>query len=264
MIEPPDARARVLFSAVADPRALAEEARRAGRTLKMDSRSRVRLLEASSAGPIVVKTITLTRPKDRLNALLGRTQLQRQVRGARLLHSIGVATAEPLLLIRGGGRETLVLRASPGRSLLQLMDDVHRRRAGAPGLAAQRAVASAIGAQLQRFAGATLFNRDHKPSNLIVDLAGEAPTIAVIDTVAIRPDRLSVGGLRMLVSLMLEPLGCACPPSRTMRMRVLLAATTDENRPDGAPLVARKAAWRAVEQAIEEHGDPTPKVNPLA
>lgn len=221
------------------------------------------LLASSSAGPIVVKTLTLRRTKDKLNALLGRTQSQRQIRGARLLRDIGVETAEPLLLIRGGGRETLALRAAPGRSLLRLMDDLRHRRPGAPGFGAQCGVARAIGGQIQRFSDAKRFNRDHKPSNLIVDLSGEAPAVAVIDAVDIRPDRLSVGGLRMLVTLMLEPLGCGCPPSRTMRMRTLIAATTDERHPDGAPLIARKAAWRAVAKAIDEHGDPTPRVNPL-
>ena len=275
MIAPPDARTRILHSVIAKPHALAvaiaaPEALAAAQVLKDDRRATVLRMDHTPAGAVVVKTRLLNRLRDRLDTLFMRTQLERQIRGARTLQRIGVATAEPLLLVRGvhratrSPRESLVTRALPGRTLLHLMDDIARRRAHAPSLDAQRAVAHTLGRQLQRFAAAGLFNRDHKPSNLIVMFDDSPPEIAVIDTVAIRRDHVRDGGLRMLTSLMLEPLGCRCPPPRTMRMRTLIAATTDQAHPQGAPLVARKAAWRAVAQAIHEHGDPTPRVNPLA
>lgn len=275
MIAPPDARTRILHSVIAQPHALAvaiasPEALAGAHILKDDRRATVLRMDHTLVGAVVVKTRLLNRFRDRLDTMLRRTQLERQIRGARTLQRIGVATAEPLLLLRGAhratgtARESLVTRALPGRTLLHLMDDVARRRTQAPSLAAQRAVAHTLGRQLQRFAAAGLFNRDHKPSNLIVMFDDSPPEIGVIDTVAIRRDRVRDGGLRMLTSLMLEPLGCGCPPPRTMRMRTLIAATTDASHPHGAPLIARKAAWRAVAQAIYEHGDPTPRVNPLA
>lgn len=261
-----------MFSAVASPRpfmaaALAVEN---GVPLKLDRRSSVVRIDGTPEGAVVVKTRLTGRLKDRLNAALRRSQAQREVRGAAALHRLGVPTAQPLLLVRGsardglGARESLVSRALPGRTLLALMDDAARRRPVAPSFAQRAAVARAVGAQLRAFSAARRFNRDHKPSNLIVMFDDSPPEIAVIDAVAIRRDRLRIGGLRMLTSLMLEPLGCGCPPSRTMRMRALIEATKDERRPAGAPLAARKAAWRAVAQAIEEHGDPQPRVNPLA
>lgn len=275
MIAPPDARTRILHSVIAKPHALASaiaspESLAGARILKDDRRSTVVRMDHTPAGSVVVKTRLLNRVRDRLDTLLTRTQLERQIRGARTLQRIGVATAEPLLLVRGAdratgaARESLVTRALPGRTLLHLMDDIARGPAQAPSFAAQRAVARTLGRQLQRFAAAGLFNRDHKPSNLIVMFNDSPPEVAVIDTVAIRADRLKDGGLRMLTSLMLEPLGCGCPPPRTMRMRTLIAATTDDAHPHGAPLIARKAAWRAVAQAVHEHGDSRPRVNPLA
>lgn len=274
MIAPPDARTRILHSVIAKPHALAlaiasPEALAAAQILKDDRRATVLRMDDTPCGAVVVKTRLLNRFRDRLDTLLRRTQLERQIRGARTLQRIGVATAEPLLLVRGvdraalTARESLVTRALPGRTLLHLMDDSAGRQVHAPSFDVQRAVAHTLGCQLQRFAAAGLFNRDHKPSNLIVMFDDSPPEIAVIDTVAIRRDRVRDGGLRMLTSLMLEPIGCGCPPPRTMRMRTLIAATTDDSHPRGAPLIARKAAWRAVAQAIHEHGDPRPRVNPL-
>ncbi len=274
MIAPPDARQRILHTTVPEPRALAAQiasrdflAR--AEVLKRDTRTTVLRATHPTHGALIIKTARLARAKDRLNALAARTQADRHVRATTRLERAGVPTAEVLLHVRGRDqatgdpRESLVLRAILGRTLLHHLDDLANRRAGAIDFPTQCAVARALGAQLQRFAAARIFNRDHKPSNLIVDLSEPEPHIAVIDAVDIKRDRLKIGALRMLKSLMLEPLGCACPPPRTMRMRTLIAATTDAAHPHGAPRGARKAVWRAIEESIREHGDPTPKVNPL-
>lgn len=298
-------RVRMIRSALTPDAALAlamgvrsEQWRAAARALKRDARVIVRAGDMPGTGAggafrarIVVKTWRLTRVKDLLNIALGRTQGLRHWRGAMLLTRLGVATAAPLALFRVGREETLVMREVPGKSLLAHLDEWERGvgdlRAGEAG-----AIARAVGAQVRRLADAGWFNRDNKPSNLIVidhgapgtapgtapgaapgTAPGTAPgvrpgtgtgthaggrfEIALIDVVGIRRDRLRVGGLRMLVSLMLEPMGVGRAPRRAMRMRTLKEAS------GGAPLAARKSAWRAVEQAIDEHGDPTPRINPL-
>ncbi len=231
--------------------------------LKRDRRCVVRAGDAPGVGRVVVKTWTLTRPRDALSRLAGSTQALRHWRGAATLASLGVPTAEPLAVFRRGRAETLVMREIPGKSLLRHLDEI-ARDVSTLDARGRAELARAVGDGVRALADRGWFNRDHKPSNIIVTeregpmAPGEARfAIGVIDAVGIRRDRLRCGGLRMLTSLMLEPLGVDCPPSRALRMRALLGAS------DGASLKARKSAWRAVSQAVDEHGDPTPKINPL-
>lgn len=245
--------ARALGAIVADPRWIAS-----AKALKRDARCHVLAGDAPGFGPIVVKVWRLTRAKDILARAIGATQALRHWRGAEVLPSLGVATAEPLAALRRGASEMLIMRRVDGLSLLEHIDEVVR--GVSPLTPRERAeIARAVGGSVRALADRGWFNRDHKPSNLIVDRApGSAPRIVVIDAVGLRRDRLREGGLRMLTSLMLEPMGVGRTPPSTLRMRALLEAS------DGASIRARKSAWRAVAQAIDEHGDPTPKINPLA
>ncbi len=107
-------------------------------------------------------------------------------------------------------------------------------------------------------------NRDHKPSNLIVTSL-DPPQVAIIDCVAIRRDWFdSDQPFRMLADLLIEPLGVGHPPRRTLMMRALLAYFREL---DTAPMPDRAKAlrhfWQEVTDTIRDHGDPTPRVNPL-
>lgn len=229
---------------------------RGAEEIKREQRTSVRRGEALGR-EAVVKTWAWTRLKDWLNALLGRTAGQRHWRGAERLKMLGVESAACLALVRRlegfGVRETLVLEALRGKTLLEHLDELKR---GVSGLSfAERcALAEAVGAQVKGMTTRGWFNRDHKPSNLIVV---SPERVAVIDTVAIKRDRERTGGARMLTSLMLEPMGVGCAASRTMRMRALIAAS------GGASLSARKMAWRGIAERIAAHGDPRPRINPL-
>ena len=262
---------RILRSAVPDPLALAlalSSSAFAGsaHTLKRDTRSVVVRGAVTIAGAptdVVVKSRRLTRPKDLLSLAAGRTQALRHWRAAEWLASVGVPTAAPLLLFRQRSgvtlTETLVLAAVPGRTLLHELHDL-RRGFSALGVRQRHALAAEIGRQITSITRHHRFNRDHKPSNLIVapPSPGLPPRVAVIDCVGIRRDSARVGAARMLTSLMLEPLGVGCPPPLPLRMRCLAALLGPDT-----PRSARKTAWRAIARLISDHGDPTPSINPL-
>lgn len=226
------------------------------RDIKRDDRTSVRRARAADRD-IVIKSWRLSRPKDLLNTLLIRTPGRRHWRGAARLARLGASSAPCLALLRSRAglrfTETLLLEAVPGATLLEHLD-MAARGASPFSWREQRELARAVGAQVRGLTTQGWFNRDHKPSNLIVNSPNR---VVMIDVVAIRRDRERTGGARMLTSLMLEPMGVGCVASRTMRMRVLKEAS------GGASLSARKMAWRGIAERIAAHGDPRPKINPL-
>ncbi len=210
---------------------------------------------------VVVKARTLS-PSDRLKALVGQSRADRHWRGAARLARAGIRTATPLAILRGtlGGRPTelLVCEFVPGVSLLAAIAALAR----AP-VPREHALARAAGLSIADLAGggaAGLFNRDHKPSNLIVLGEGAAvPRIVMLDTVAIRTARGDASLARMLASLVIEPTGVGLTPNlrRPLLFRAALAAA-DQDR------ARARRLYRAAAQIVREHGDPTPRVNPLA
>ena len=210
---------------------------------------------------VVIKRRSLTL-WERLRAPFGSGRGIDQWRGTRLLHGV-TSTARVLALARIAADELLVLERVPGPTLLEVL-------AGLAHVAPQRShtLATDIGLQVGLIASARLRNRDHKPSNIII--ADNGPT--VIDAVGVRrgtgnTQDIHAAAAQMLTSLMLEAIGCRCTPRRTLRMRALLGAWSALNTA-GSDRTARRAWLRgmsaAVESRIEAHGDPTPKVNPLA
>lgn len=172
----------------------------------------------------------------------------RHWRGARWLEENGFATAptEALMSERGDGvvREWLVMRRLDGPTVLEILEYslVGTRR--------EHALAGALGEQVSEMVARGRFNRDHKPSNLIVTGWTEGvPTVAVIDCVAIRKcRRFDFGAMRrMLASLYIEPLGVGSPPRRGLCMRALEA-------------IRAREWWWLIVGAVQEHGDPRPRV----
>lgn len=207
---------------------------------------------------------------------LDRSRAARQWEGARVLRAAGVETARPFVLARctwthdGVPRraELVAVEWIEGRTLLEAI-------AGARG-EDRRAIARRAGRLTARLTAGMILNRDHKPSNVIVVTPehNRAPELALIDTVGIRPgvlpDRAS---RRMLRDLMLEPTGVGHPPTPrdiTGFLKGLEAGGFWPSRgvPDSQAArqqirALRRELVRSVRQAIAEHGDPTPKVNPL-
>lgn len=206
-----------------------------------------------------------------LRAACGLARADQQWEGARRLGLHGIAPAETLAVLDAPGVRTLVLKAVPGPTLLEVLADpaVPVRR--------QHAVAVEVAEQLRALWRPPRFfcNRDHKPSNIVI---AEYPDWPDEPSGGPRPILLDTGGFRvwstrladacndarhdMLASLVLEPLGCGVPPRRTLAMRVLQGVAQDLPRPARHAWV--RETWRAVAEAVAAHGDPTPKDNPLA
>jgi hypothetical protein len=240
--------------------------------LDIDGGSWVRRATLSlPSGPrdVVIKCRHIATLADRLKASLRLSRFHRHWRGARWLAAHNFPTARPLALARAvfDGRpcELLILEALPGKSVLQHLadNDLSVRQ--------QHALAHALGRMLARLAAAGRYNRDGKPSNLIVTRCTDADAeVAIIDTVAIKGTSLRLAGnrtiVRMLEALAIEPLGCRLPIRCGLAMRVVRAMVESFPILGNRPSLHRIAAhqfWRTVRSAIAAHRDPRPRVNPL-
>lgn len=222
---------------------------------------------------VVVKCRWLNTLSRWLKGALGYGHGDKHWRGAAALASKKVPTATPVVLARarldGRPAELLVLEHLPGPTLLRVLDDIARGRG--PSVRVQHSIAAAAGATIPALLNAGLWNRDHKPSNLIVLDAGTAsPRIAVIDCVGIgRYGRMGLDGMEgesMAASLMIEPTGCGCRPRRALWMRAFGAMFDPGTL--AASRVKRHSDFRAVldevRSLIDAHRDPRPKHDPLA
>lgn len=239
--------------------------------------------------PVVLKFYQHRGMLSRLRARLGFAAADRHWAGAALLAAEDVECAPMLALVsrRKGPvhEDCLIMGRLQGQTLLRWLDDVER--GGVP-IAQQHVVAQAVGAQVGCILAAGLHNRDHKPSNLIVRFEDGKPIVAVADCQGVK--RLerdkSRHTVRMQASLALEAIGAGVLPRRTliaMTLSTAVAAYTarrfgkasvedamamgrGERRrilhalPRGTAL----AAWRRIAERIRVHGDPTPRVDPLA
>lgn len=266
-VVPEGVRVRVLRATLADPLRVAslvasETWLDRAEVLKLDRRSTV-LAGRIDALPAVVKSLRLDRIKDLLSRLFGTTRGARQWRGAMLLNQRGFAVPEQIVLFRGRGIasvETLVMERVEGPTLLEVIAGrAPSIDAAAPRLARLAALAGELVAAMSR---AGLRNRDLKPSNVIVVPASPAVaahrpyTLVQIDTVGVE-QRTDADRAEMLFRLLVECVGTGNTPRRALRWRAALAATDNE------PARAR-VLWRDVEARLRRHGDPTPRVNPLA
>lgn len=238
-------------------RALADPVWEAGAAvLKQDGGSVVRRCTLLGQ-PVVVKSVRLCDLARSVRAALHLSRAWRQCRGSARLQRAGIPTAPALAIVRTRGHEHLVMPALNGDSVLVLVagDRLSPRRAAS--------LARALGRQIAGLDALGLFNRDHKPSNLVVTVwTGDEPTIAIIDTVGIQRRRAVP---RMLFALLIEPLGIGAAPPRTQRMRAILAAI-DASRP-GLQRPERRAIrnrwWAEIRGMLAAHGDPTPRVPPI-
>lgn len=244
---------------LADPQWLGESS-----LLKEDGTNTVR--RATLLGrETVVKCREVSGAWARVKCALGRGKGDRHWRGAAMLAGKGVKTARVFVLVRarmgGRDRELLIMQWLAGPTLLRVMANVHAGAAGAPGIRAQHALARAVGRQIAQMG--ELLNRDHKPSNLIITGAAE---VAIIDCEGIRRATIP-GAARMFASLLIEPTGCGVRPRRALMMRTALAWLETET-PDGVEREDKRAMLRTifadVARVIAHHGDPTPRINPLA
>jgi hypothetical protein len=215
---------------------------------------------------VVLKRWDLTTLGARLKRLVRAGRADRHWRNAQWLLDRGISTARCLALATewraGRPRRWLVMEHIPGPTLLESL------RTGATPVRRQHEIATEVGRQLAEFEALRAFNRDHKPSNLVVRDAGGGVDIAVLDCVAIQR---GAHPQRMLASLAIEPMGCGVPVRAALAMRVIRSlvahAYPDPGERAGDPLAARRVhhqLWRDAAAEVRSHGDPTPRVNPLA
>lgn len=261
------------LSALADPAWLG-----AAKILKEDDGSWVR--RATILGrDVVVKCRALNTLSRRLKSTLGMGHGDKHWRGAELLRRAKVRTADTLLLAHASVDsvrcEVLVLEYLPGRTLLECLSDA---ASGAMPVRSQHAIARAVGEQVSSMGW--VFNRDNKPSNLIVMTTRDRlPEIAVIDCVGVNTRQVPQTA-RMFASLVIEPLGCNIPPRRSLMSRAVRSCvesldahhdpSDDEDDLPEPPMTPRERVrfltrlhWRKAATIITAHGDPTPKINPL-
>jgi len=183
-------------------------------------------------------------------------------RGALRLQRAGIATGEPLAILREPAvgsvsqphREALLLRAVPGSDLLHVL---HNNQSSQARLLC---VATRTGALVHAMAQANLRNRDAKLSNLILMTDWN---IGVIDTAGVGrivplPLARARAVERMLFDMLKESSGCSVLPARTALWRCLTTAMGPAASRD-----ARKALWRRLARALDRAGDTTPRVDPL-
>lgn len=223
---------------------------------------------------VVLKVEPLGSVRKKVQALLRRTKAFRQWRGAAFLARHGVRAAAPLAVLRsgsGGPCETLVLESVPGPTLLE-------RITAHPALPERRALAAALVEYLIALWRADAWNADGKPSNLIATPGDGHLRIAVVDTVAIRYERIKSWDFIddyeqavMLRDLILEPTGVGATPSATDMMRVFVLIARGHWAAPGGYRIDRHAWrkernewWRDIARMVVQHGDPTPKHDPLA
>lgn len=246
-------RCRVIARAVCDERFGAS-----ARAIKSDDRSAV--LAGEAAGyEVVVKTLALDRAKDRLRAALRLSRHWRQARGSEKVRRAGADACPVLAIARGidpsGHRvEALIMDRVDGPTLLRAAAD----RALSP--THQRMLLDRVGAAVGQLARSGIFNRDHKPSNLIVtrDEAGE-PMPVLIDCADIRRAANGRALVGMLSKLLIEANGTEVSVGVGEQVRVAQAARREAGL--DAPL---RELVAQVHRTIEAHGDPRPKVDPLA
>lgn len=222
---------------------------------------------------IIIKARALGTLKRRLQSLLRTSHAHRQWRGSDLLKNKGFLSARPLVLANACMYnmpvEILILQHIPGPTLLEVMRDSSRGQGLA--LKEQHALAMAIGELLIDMCRARIWNKDIKPSNLIVtQFATKDPKLALIDSVAIhRCNWLGIDEReteQMLSDLLIEPIGSGCSPRKSLQYRVLsrlYLATAKRPRDQKTRDVIRECVM-IVTDLMNAQPAKAPKINPFS
>ncbi len=246
-------------------------------------------LLTSPGSELIIKGLSCDGPMPRLRALVGRTRLHRQYRTTQRLAALGLPVVPALSLlsasVSGVAHVLLVMDRARGQTLLEFLANAASNATGNAATSArmQHRVADAAGRLVARVVAKGLFNRDHKPSNIIVTSAGDdasPATLSIIDAVDFRkltPTLVFQAPTRMLASMIIEPTGVGVRPRYALMRRALrayleeswhLASRSDADDDEAMDPMwehqSARAFWQSVGERVVRHGDPTPRVNPLA
>ncbi|RNC80424.1 MAG: hypothetical protein ED559_01025 [Phycisphaera sp.] len=225
-----------------------------GECLKLDDRGRGVWRAELLGRSCVVKARPLPGVLDRLKQRLGATDLARACLGAALLEAKGFRTPRVHVMglsrLDSGWHEVLFTECALGVPLLSQWiqaDDAERR-----GLARR------AGRVLGEMCAAGVFNRDCKPSNLIVDGDG----IVFVDVGGVRATNgdTVLELARMISMLGFEPTGVGSRPA----FWEVVVGIRSALRTAGVASEARGRLIAHLRRLVAEHGDPTPRDNPVA
>lgn len=234
------------------------------RVIKDTQKVSVLLGEAGGVvgGEVVVKTVRAR--------MFGGTKLQRDVESWGMLIAFDVPVPRYIARLRGRNDsgelvESLVMERTGGHSLL--WEIAYGQRT----VREEHDLARAVGELTARIVQPTMaFNRDHKPSNIMVERTDTGFAISLIDLDGFtgrQPFVIdSIGNAeKMLSKLAIECIGCGVLPRRAILMRVVdsfcNAYESEMRLPNERTF--RVHIWRHITEIIREHGDPTPKDDPL-
>lgn len=235
-------------------RALAEGGWVDGECLKLDDRDRGVWRAEMLGRDCVVKARPLPGVLDRLKQRLGATDLTRACLGAALLEAKGFGTPSVRVMglsrLDSGWHEVLVTECARGAPLLSRWveaDDTERHE-----------LARRAGQVLGELCAAGVFNRDCKPSNLLLD----GDELAFVDVGGVRATKGdTVRELARMISMLgFEPTGIG---SRPGYWEVVIGVRS-ALRAAGVSADARGRLIGHLRALIAEHGDPTPRDNPVA
>jgi tRNA A-37 threonylcarbamoyl transferase component Bud32 len=199
--------------------------------LKHDERSRVELVDAGGR-QWVCKRLFMGALLGRLYHRLRCSPAWREWKGARRLRVLGRRVNSPAVLVhdgrKGGRAQMLVLPYVEGRTLDAWIGDAPPAAQRPPRVQrAHHELAATVGRQIGRLVAAGVVNRDHKPTNLVIDdacLAGEAEPV-IIDPAGVRRRRNDEQVFRMLAVLMrsAQRVGQITPREALRCLRAVLA-----------------------------------------
>jgi hypothetical protein len=225
-----------------------------GERLKLDDRGRGVWRAEMLGADVAVKARPMLGVLDRLRFRLGATDLSRACLGAAILNARGVYSPKvrvlALVRVDGAWQEVLVTEWAGGRMLLGLWvegSDDDRRK-----------LAALAGAAVGRLSSLCVFNRDCKPSNIVVD----GLEVGFVDVGGVRSSGGDLAGelARMIGALGFEPTGVGARPTFdevVIGVRAALGAA-------GVEPAQRRGVLKLVRELARAHGDPTPKDNPVA
>lgn len=209
-----------------------------GRVLKCDGPNVVIAARLLGRGVVVKRW----RPSawTRFRSRISGSKSERHWRGAAWLARHGIDTAPCLAMGHDAAlaarRDYLVMEELTGPTALEVL--ARSADARTIGVREELAIAREVGRQIARMIAHGRFNRDHKPSNLIVAWRGGRVKLAVIDCVAILPVWRAggAGGARerMLASLCIEPIEVGVGPRRSLVLAALRSALGLERTVRGA------------------------------
>jgi tRNA A-37 threonylcarbamoyl transferase component Bud32 len=246
------AKARTIARAVCDAGFVA-----GARVIKADGRTSVYSAEVAGYG-VVVKTLALDRLKDRFGSRFRSTRLWRQATGIARVRRCRVPAATAYALVRGvnadGQRvEALIMERVEGPTLLRAASERSLDSR------ATRLLLDRLGHDIGAMASAGVFNRDHKPSNIILSRSEDgSPLPVLIDTADIRRRSRDQAMVRMLAKLLIETIGTSVATSAREQVRLARSAADGASWEHGL-----RELIDAVRQEIESHGDPTPRHDPF-